>query len=145
MSLVLGTFAFSLAGGIVPVLNVEAYLVSVAALAPDAPPWPIAIAAALGQMAAKSLLYLAGRGLLRLPTSRAKEKIEAATARLARAEHGSLALVTASALTGLPPFYAISVAAGVLRLHFARFFALGLAGRTVRFAAVVLVPRLFMG
>ena len=51
--------------------------------------------------------------------------------------------MTASAVTGLPPFYAISVAAGVLRLRFVLFFALGLAGRTLRFAAVFVVPRLF--
>ena len=143
MSVLAGTFVFSLVGGIVPFLNVEAYLLSLSALAPAASVWPVAIAAALGQMAAKSLLYLAGRGLLRLPHPRMKERIEAATARLANAEHGSMAVVTASAVTGIPPFYAISVAAGVLRLRFARFFALGLAGRIVRFAAVFVVPRLF--
>lgn len=143
MKVLLGTFAFSLVGGIVPVLNVEAYLLSLSALAPGAPVWPVALAAALGQMAAKSLLYLGGRGLLRLPLRKMRPRIEAATARLASAEGGGLAVVTASAVAGVPPFYAISVAAGVVNMRFARFFAVGLAGRLVRFAAVFVVPRLF--
>lgn len=143
MSLLVGTFVFSLVGGIVPFLNVEAYLLSLGVFAPGASVWPVALAAALGQMAAKSLLYLAGRGLLRLPMRAMRERIQAATARLAAAESGSMAVVTTSAVTGIPPFYAISVAAGVLHLRFARFFAVGLAGRVVRFAAVVALPRLF--
>lgn len=143
MKVLLGTFAFSLAGGIVPFLNVEAYLLSLSALSPGAPVWPVALAAALGQMAAKSLLYLGGRGLLRLPLRGTRARIEAATARLATAESGSLAVLSASAVAGFPPFYAISVAAGVVHMRFARFFAVGLAGRLVRFAAVFAVPRLF--
>jgi membrane protein YqaA with SNARE-associated domain len=143
VSLLAGTFLFSLVGGVVPFLNVEAYLVSVSALAPGASVWPVALAAALGQMAAKSLLYLGGRGLLRLPTGKTSARIEAATARLATAERRSLAIVTTSAVVGVPPFYAISVAAGVVRLRFAPFLALGLTGRLVRFAAVFVLPRLF--
>ena len=142
MSLLAGTFLFSLVGGVVPFLNVEAYLVSVSALAPGASVWPVALAAALGQMAAKSLLYLGGRGLLRLPMGKTRARIEAATARLATAEGRGLAIVTTSAVVGVPPFYAISVAAGVVRLRFAPFLALGLTGRLVRFAAVFVLPRL---
>jgi membrane protein YqaA with SNARE-associated domain len=134
VSVLLGTFAFALAGGIVPVLNVEAYLVSLSALSPGAPVWPVALAAALGQMTAKSLLYFAGRGVVRLPLCRMAQRIEAASARLAASPHGSLAVVTASAVTGVPPFYATSVAAGVLRVRFTSFLAVGLAGRLLRFA-----------
>jgi membrane protein YqaA with SNARE-associated domain len=142
VSLLLGTFAFSLAGGIVPVLNVEAYLVALSALSPDASVGPVVLAAALGQMAAKSLLYLGGRGLLRLPLRTLRARVESATARLAGAERGSLAVLAGSAVAGIPPFYAVSVAAGVTRMRFGRFFAVGLTGRLLRFAAVFLVPRL---
>jgi len=57
------------------------------------------------------------------------------------ASHGT-AVVFASALTGVPPFYAVSVAAGVVRFHFPRFLALALVGRVLRFTAVFLIPRL---
>lgn len=137
------TFLFSLLGGIVPFFNVEVYLLSLSALSPQAATLPVALAACLGQMAAKSLLYLAGRGLVKLPIGRAQDRIAAAAARLARAEGGAMTLVLTSALTGLPPFYAISLAAGVLRLRFLPFFVLGFGGRLARFAAVFILPRLW--
>jgi membrane protein YqaA with SNARE-associated domain len=141
-SLYVGTFLFSLAGGVVPFLNVEAYLLSVSALSSETAVLPVAAAAALGQMAAKSLLYLAGRGLLKLPLRRASDRIRDVTARLARAQCGAMTLVGASAVTGIPPFYGVSVAAGVLRLRFGRFFAVGCCGRFLRFAAIFILPRL---
>jgi membrane protein YqaA with SNARE-associated domain len=139
---VAGTFLFSLASGIIPVLNVEAYLLSVSALAPGATLTPVVAAAAAGQMAAKSLLYLSGRGLLRLPVRRAREQVERMAARLASYRGGSSMLVLVSSVTGIPPFYGVSVAAGALRLRFLAFFAMGSAGRLVRFAVVFVLPRL---
>lgn len=139
----LGTFLFSLAGGVIPFLNVEAYLLSVSMLSPQTGMLPVAAAAALGQMTAKSLLYLAGRGLLKLPFKRASDRIRKATARLAGAEGGAMTLVLVSAVTGIPPFYGVSLAAGVLRLRFGRFFFAGCGGRFLRFAAVFVLPRLF--
>jgi membrane protein YqaA with SNARE-associated domain len=136
------TFLYSLAGGIIPFLNVEAYLLAVSALYPRATMVPVVVASTAGQMAAKSLLYLAGRGLLRLPIRKSRELIERTSARLANYPHGSNALVALSAVTGLPPFYAVSVAAGALRLNFAAFFVIGTVGRAVRFAAVFWLPRM---
>ena len=138
----LGTFLFSLVSGVVPFLNVEVYLVSVSALSPQAGMLPVAVAASLGQMAAKSLLYLAGRGLLKLPFQRTNERIRRVTARLAGAERGAMTLVLVSAVIGIPPFYAVSVAAGALNLRFGPFLAAGFGGRFLRFAAVFILPRL---
>lgn len=136
------TFLFSLAGGIIPVLNVEAYLLSVSALMPGSGLVPVVVAASAGQMAAKSLLYLSGRGLLRLPLRTARETVDKLAARLATYRGGSNALVAVSAVTGIPPFYGVSVAAGALRLRFMAFFVVGCLGRTARFAVVFLLPRM---
>ena len=136
------TFLYSLAGGIIPFLNVEAYLLAVSALSPRATLVPVTIAATAGQMAAKSLLYLAGRGLLRVPIRKSQELIERTSARLANYRYGANALVALSAFTGLPPFYAVSVAAGALRLSFVAFFVIGTVGRLVRFAVVFWIPRM---
>ena len=138
----LGTYFFALAGGVVPFLNVEAYLLSVSMLSPETAMLPIAAVAALGQMTAKSLLYLAGRGLLELPFKRASDRIRKATARLAGAEGGAMSIVLLSAVTGIPPFYGVSLAAGVLHLRFGRFLSVGCGGRFLRFAAVFVLPRL---
>jgi membrane protein YqaA with SNARE-associated domain len=93
-------------------------------------------------MIAKSLLYLAGRGLLKLPLRRTTDALREVTARLAKAECGTMTLLTLSAVTGFPPFYAVSVAAGILRLRFIPFFVIGCGGRFLRFAAIFVLPRL---
>lgn len=143
LGITLTTFLFSLAGGIVPFLNVEAYLLSLSALSPQTPVAPVVLAAALGQMTAKSLLYLTGRGLLKLPLGGKKDRIGEVAARLARAECGAMTLVLVSAVTGIPPFYGVSVGAGFLRLRFGRFLVLGCCGRMLRFAVVFMLPKFF--
>lgn len=50
-----------------------------------------------------------------------------------------------SAVVGLPPFYVVSIACGLLRFPFARFFVLGLLGRLVHFGVIVMAPQLFKG
>jgi membrane protein YqaA with SNARE-associated domain len=47
----------------------------------------------------------------------------------------------ASAFSGWPPFYLVSLAAGTLRQPFAPFFAAGFAGRFLRFGLLVLLPQ----
>ena len=61
----------SLVAGLVPFVHIEVYLLAVSAVAPPSSLTSLALAAALGQMVAKTLLYLGCRGTLLLP--RAKE------------------------------------------------------------------------
>lgn len=122
-------------------INVELYLVSVSALAPQAALLPVVAAASVGQVAAKVLLYGVGRGALRLPTFRDGGRVTAAVERLRNARGGAYSVVFAGALLGLPPFYAVSVAAGVLRIRLSAFVVLGLLGRLLRFAAIFMLPR----
>ena len=136
-------FAFvgCLVGSFVPFVNTELVILSAAAMAPPGLTIPLILIAALTQMLAKSVLYLAGSGLLHLPEGRATRRLHEA---LAKAQHwpntGTLFLFSSVSL-GLPPFYLVSVAAGAIRLPFARFFVLGLAGRLLRFSLVVLLPQ----
>lgn len=139
----LATFVFSLAGGIIPVLNIEAYVLALSVASPRADLLPVALAASLGQMAAKSLVYLTGRGVVRLPLQRTGDRLREVSARLTRVDGRAMAVVLTSAVTSMPPFYAVSLAAGAVRLRFARFFAVGCVGAFLRFAAVFTLPRLF--
>ena len=43
-------------------------------------------------------------------------------------------MLFASASTGFPPFYVVSVASGALHIQFRRFLLIGFLGRTIRFA-----------
>jgi membrane protein YqaA with SNARE-associated domain len=143
LGIFLATFGFALAGGIIPFLSIEAYVLALSATSPHADTLPVALAASLGQMAAKSLVYLTGRGVVRLPFPRTGDRIRAVASRLARVEGGAMAIVLTSAVTSMPPFYTVSLAAGALRLRFAQFFAVGCAGGFLRFATLFTVPRLF--
>jgi membrane protein YqaA with SNARE-associated domain len=133
------TLATAFLSGLVPLVNIEAYLLGAAALLPGAPPLVVVLPAALGQMTAKAVLFLGGRGLVRLPL-KTRNRALAASARLGTRRPP--ALVFTSALTGLPPFYVVSVAAGMLGFRPGLFLVAGLAGRLLRFGAVFALPGL---
>jgi membrane protein YqaA with SNARE-associated domain len=138
-----GSFGFGFVSGLVPAANTEAYLLTVAALAPpEAVPFAVVFVTA-GQMAAKGLVYLAGRGAVagRLLGSRA-HRLSALRARIVGMPARASTLVFSSALLGLPPFYVVSLAAGSIRYSLPRFLLVGAGGRLIRFAAIVAVPAL---
>ena len=138
-----GSFVVGLVSGLVPVVNTEAYLLAVAAFAPSDRLLPVIVLTTVGQMIAKSLLYLAGSGVMgsRFLGARAA-RLDEVKSRLERAPTGVAALVFASATAGWPPFYLVSLAAGSLRYSLARFVLVGGSGRLVRFTALVSVSRL---
>jgi len=137
------SLAMGVASGLVPALNTEAYLLALAALAPPQALPAAVIGVTAGQMAAKSLLYGVGSGAMSARPFRASEaRIAALTKRLAELRVSTALVVFASAVTGVPPFYLVSVAAGSLRYSLARFLLVGGSGRLLRFAAVVALPRL---
>jgi membrane protein YqaA with SNARE-associated domain len=135
----IATLAAAFLSGFLPFVNIEAYLVGAAALLPGTPPLAVVVPAALGQMAAKGLLFLGGRGLVSLP-SRVRDRALAVSARLGTRRPP--AVVFTSALIGLPPFYVVSVAAGMLGFRPGQFLVAGLAGRLLRFGAVFALPGL---
>ncbi len=139
------SFLVCFVSGFVPLVNAEAYLVSVSALCSPAMAVPLALAAALGQMSAKALLFLSGRGVVQLPlgrySARMQARMEATRARLESHRRHTAAFLFASAFTGLPPFYFVSILAGALRLPFVTFALAGLAGRCLRFGLFIGLPQ----
>lgn len=143
--LYLGTFVFCVLSGLLPFMNSEVFLLYVGSTATPADLVPLAVLAALGQMCAKSLLYLGGRGVLKIPAGRHQPRIDALRTRLSGRRGTAAGLTFVSALTGLPPFYVLSVLAGTLGWPFAGFVLCGTAGRGLRFAAVLFLPTLLKG
>jgi membrane protein YqaA with SNARE-associated domain len=138
-----GSFAVGLVSGLVPVVNTEAYLLMIVALAPHGVAVPAVVFVTLGQMLAKALLYLAGTGALRSRfVSARSERLAGLQRRLSTMQAGPTAVLFSSALTGIPPFYLVSIAAGSLRYSLARFLLVGGSGRLLRFAAIVALPGL---
>jgi membrane protein YqaA with SNARE-associated domain len=133
------TFLVAFVSGVVPfVINIEVYLLAVAAFSRAPAPAIVGLTVA-GQMAAKCVLYMAGKGMLNLRFIR-WERREAAVRIFEKYRGHSLAVVGFSAVTGVPPFYGISLASGAVRLPLLWFLVVGTMGRIVRFTVVYLAP-----
>lgn len=145
LGLPLATLAYTLLGGLVPVFHIEAYLVVVSSLASGGELVVLAAMAGLGQMAAKSLVYGAGRGTLAVSLGRYEDRRRAMIDRLDERDRSIGLLVFASALVGLPPFYVVSGAAGALAISYPWFLFVGIAGSLLRFGFVLTTGSVVLG
>ena len=141
--IVLGTFGFCLGSAVIPVLHAEAYLVTASLIAPPGLRWPLVIAATSGQMLGKVAMYYAGRGIRLIPGERMQRRIQLAAARYRDKRQIGGTLVFVSASSGFPPFYLLSIAAGMLTFPLRLFIILGFCGRFIRFAVAVFLPHVW--
>ena len=148
LALVAGVFVVGIASAFVPLVSIELALI-VAATTSTSGTLLIAqvLAAAAGQMVGKSCFFLGGRTAFVSWTRRKKGRRPPRSPRLGRlvaraTQRRDAAALTVfiSAVTGLPPFAFVSALAGAWRLRLLSFFVLGLAGRSARFGAVLLLP-----
>jgi membrane protein YqaA with SNARE-associated domain len=138
----LALLGVSFASALIPLINLEVYLVGLGAVAGTERVWLFATVAGVGQMLGKLVWYYLGANSLRWGWVRRKVETPKAQAKLElwrRRTHerpliGAL-LLFLSAATGFPPFAIVAVLAGQLRMSVALFLAVGTVGRTLRFAA----------
>jgi len=152
VKLVIGTFLFSIASALLPILNVEAYLAAVALKAHNLSDWQLAAVGGAGQGVGKILWYLAGMESLRIRRIREKmetEKWQASYQRWHQRIVGRPLLAGGitftSAVTGFPPLAVIAVLAGTLRMNFVIFVVTVFTGRTIRFWLVLAGVGLLFG
>ena len=139
------TFIFCFLSGFIPIFNAEAAMLAISALLPEAESAgliPVVAIAAVGQMFAKALLYLAGRGVLNLPLGRFEEKVAETQARFEKWQGKTDLMIFVSSSTGFPPFYFISIISGMLKFSLPRFIIAGTLGRFLRFGIIALFPQL---
>jgi len=129
-----GLFLAAAVSGVVPLVNAELLVIGAAAAAPSGTVLVLALTTAVGQMVTKTGLY----GLARWAPKRLPIKARTAVDRASRkleARSGTTGItVLASAVLGIPPFYGVSLACGVLRVRLGTFLVSGTVGRFVRFA-----------
>ena len=138
----LGLLGVSIASALVPLINIEVYLVGLAAVSSTEGVWLLAAIGGLGQMLGKLVWYHLGANALRWGWVRKKVEKPKAKAKLElwqrrtqdRPLIGGL-LLFASAFSGFPPFAIVAVLAGQLRMNLWLFLVVGFVGRTLRFAA----------
>ena len=152
MKLVIGTFLFSVASALLPILNVEAYLAAVALKAHNLSDWQLAAVGGAGQSVGKILWYVAGVESLRIRSIRQKMETEKWKVSYARWHERIVgrpflagAISFTSAVTGFPPLAIIAVLAGTLRMNFWIFMVTVFAGRTIRFWLVLAGVSLLFG
>lgn len=143
----LGTLGVAFASALVPVVNIEAFLLALLAARGPGAAWWFALVATLGQMVGKVLIYYAGRGLLRLPAFSQRKTRPGRRWDLARVQQrlqerprtaGWFVLLSAG--VGIPPFAVVSLLAGIVEMRLVTFLVAGSVGRFLRFLAVALLP-----
>lgn len=137
----LATLIIGVLSGLVPLVNGEVYLVAAILLVREpAPALALAALVSAGQMIAKVVLYYTARGATALGrATRVGAKLERARALAHRWRGKPLGVLFVSAITGLPPFYLVSLCAGVLEIRIGTFVLLGITGRVIRFSALALI------
>jgi membrane protein YqaA with SNARE-associated domain len=152
VKLVIGTFLFSVASALIPILNVEAYLAAVAIKAQNLSDWQLAAVGGAGQSVGKILWYVAGFHSLKVRWIRQKMETEKWQLSYERWHERIVgrpvfagAISFTSAVTGFPPLAVIAVLAGTLRMNFAVFLGTVLIGRTIRFWLVLAGVGLLFG
>ncbi|GAA3987739.1 hypothetical protein FOF52_21390 [Thermobifida alba] len=141
-------FLVALVSALLPFLNIEVYLLGVAALTDGGWLLAAAVAAGAGQTLGKTAYYYLGRGVLTVSWLRRRGRTPGRwSARVARWRDRArgrpvwtAGLLALSSLASVPPFTVISVLAGTVRMPLAVFAAVTLATRTVRFALLVYAP-----
>lgn len=136
-----GLLVGTAASGILPLVNAELLVIGVVLAAPEIGIPLVAAVSTTGQMITKTALF----GFARWAPGRLQGKARAALDRASTAvtARGGAAssLVFTSAVTGLPPFYGTSLAAGALGMRLRSFVVSGTAGRLVRFAGIAWAAR----
>ena len=135
--LMLGCYGAAVTSALLPWVNAELLMLSAMPVAAaHGSLLPLAAVFTLGQMTGKSVMFWLSRRTS-LPSSRMRDAVESWRGRFERHPHSALACVFVSAALGFPPFYAVSIAAGALRMAFGLFLAVGGIGRFVHFGTIL--------
>ena len=136
-----GLIVATAVSGVIPLVNAELVVVGAAAAVPAVGIPLVAALSTLGQMSTKTTLFVLARWAPSKLPGRARAAVARATASVERRGGAMSSLVFASAATGLPPFYGVSLASGALGMPVSRFVLAGGLGRFVRFGALAWLAR----
>ena len=139
------TFGFGAVSAVIPIFNMEAYISVMYANSRGHSALGLAFVGSFGQNLGKLVWYYLSRGAIDLPWLKSRmetPKRKASFERWQRRTQGrpvvSGLLTFVSAAIGFPPFFAMAMVAGTLRMNVVVFFVAGLAGRTLFFWAWLL-------
>lgn len=149
----LATAGTAALGSVFPVVNIELYLLGVVSAVDGLSWWALALAATVGQLAGKTLFYLAGRGSITLgrrlgrmtetrQAGRWTSWVDGFHRRARERPWWGLGVLFLGAVTGLPPFTLMCFVSGAAGIAWIGFLGVSLAGRAVHFLLVAGAPEL---
>jgi membrane protein YqaA with SNARE-associated domain len=138
-----GTYVVCLVSGFIPVVNAELFLLWISLTIAKTEYIPILLLATAGQMTAKVLMFLSGKGVIHLSKRRYEKKIGSIQEKMKKWENKIDLFIFLSSFTGIPPFYVVSVLSGMMKVNIIRFLIAGTLGRLLRFGLVMYFPQLF--
>lgn len=134
-----GTLAFSFLGAVVPIFNVEVYLIALATQIPKSAALPVALAAGAGQALGKVLWYYGTARSLDVPwmrkrmaSHRWKASLERWQTRVEERPRLATAFMFSSALVGAPPLLVMGAVAGALRFNMTMYVTTIFVGRSIQ-------------
>ena len=131
-------------GGLLPVLPIEPVLIGIALTMPAWLAAPAIALATASQMATKLVLLHGSSRVAAKLSENKRALVQRVSARLATSRWTQRGTVLVSAAVGMPPLYVTTVACGVLGVRIRDYLWAGVVGRTLRFGALALLPRLFL-
>ncbi len=159
--------AVAIGSALVPFVNVELFVVGFAMQRPDISWALLAAVVAVGHVTGKLVYFYAARGSIHLPAFlRRKRQPKVMTDRRLRWQlrtkrvrawiawtrekceahpRWMFGTYSLSAVAGLPPFMAMTVLAGLVRMKVAAFLSAGIIGRFIRFSLLAASPAVFHG
>ena len=138
-------FGLTVASAVFPWVNAELIVLSLPALARSKSALLVLVlVATAGQMTGKCVLYCAGRKGNRVLPGRAGQTLSKWRQHLEARPSMAAVLVLVSSITGLPPFYVMTLLAGALKMNFLLYLTMGTAGRLLRFGFLVTLPQVVL-
>jgi len=144
VKLLLFTFACGALSAIIPIFNMEAYIVLAFAKVHGHSELSMAFVGSLGQNVGKLVWFYAARGALniawlqeRLNQPKRQASYEKWRGQVEGRPVFSGVVTFVSAAIGIPPFFVMAAVAGTLRMNVVVFFIAGLLGRTLFFWALL--------
>ncbi|MBA8823379.1 membrane protein YqaA with SNARE-associated domain [Saccharopolyspora lacisalsi] len=144
-------FGVSVLSAVFPLVSVEIFVVGLVMKGPHLPWWLLAVVITVGQIGGKLLHYYAARDVIRLPaflrgrngtnrSGRWRGWLERFRSSCHRRPVWTGGVLLVSAAASVPPFLALTVAAGWARIPLYTFLITGFVGRFTRFTALILAP-----
>jgi len=136
-------YPLAVVSAVLPWVNAEVLMLSAVPLV-DTPLGLGALVCAVtaGQMTGKGAMFWVARRAKGTRAARLDSALTQWRTYAVRRPRSTVGIMLVSAVFGLPPFYLVSMAAGVLGVAFGRFLAIGSLGRLIHFGTIAFVPHM---